>query len=68
MGSLRKKRYGIKKVAKLEHDAGKLSVVFRKLSLLLAPNFITHFQFFTPAVSILTLITADIQFNLHQFV
>ena len=44
------------------------SVVFRKQSLFMALNFITHFQFFTPAVSILTLITADIQFNLHQFV
>lgn len=64
----KKKTKGIKKMAILEHDEDRIGVVFRKLSLFLATNFITHFQFFTPAVSILTLITADIQFNLHQFV
>lgn len=55
-------------MATLKHNTGKISVAFRKLSLFLASNFITQLQRFAPAVTILTLITADIQFNLHQFV
>ena len=46
----KKKTKGIKKMAILEHDEDRIGVVFRKLSLFLATNFITHFQFFTPAV------------------